>query len=523
MLQLNRKFLSLLLAALLLLTACGKEEAIPAEPGEGPFTLTAALALPETLDPAKSGGTIACHLFENLMTWADDGGGYARLVPGQAESYTLEVDYAGCATCTFTLREDIRWSDGEPVEAEDFVLAWQRLADPANDLPDRYLMSVVAGYQQVQESGDASLLAVSAPDARTFVVTLQSSFAGFLEELCAGCATMPVRQDLADSGKWGKPEAGMVSNGPYTLAEAGSEGFRLERNLTYHSVNLWGPEELRFVPSAGSEGDYAKLRSGELDFMLELPESALLERADGPWLPEPENVTYAVLFNTQRAPFDVPEVRQALCLAVNTPEVTRMAGDLTLRTAQGLVPYGVADFGQRAGEEPQEPEEEVPVLPGGIPAAEPEEEPAQRWDFRAHASELVTLSSGSDYAAGCAQARSLLLQAGYGPENPFPEVEYLYVDIPGAQAAAQALSDMWRQQLGITVTPRAVSQEEYDALTALTPLPESALDGEEPVPRQVGDLPLATGDFFLAAQEFTASRDDAGAFLTHWRLSLIHI
>lgn len=517
MLQLNRKFLSLLLAALLLLTACGKEEAIPAEPGEGPFTLTAALALPETLDPAKSGGTIACHLFENLMTWADDGGGYARLVPGQAESYTLEVDYAGCATCTFTLREDIRWSDGEPVEAEDFVLAWQRLADPANDLPDRYLMSVVAGYQQVQESGDASLLAVSAPDARTFVVTLQSSFAGFLEELCAGCATMPVRQDLADSGKWGKPEAGMVSNGPYTLAEAGSEGFRLERNLTYHSVNLWGPEELRFVPSAGSEGDYAKLRSGELDFMLELPESALLERVDGPWLPEPENVTYAVLFNTQRAPFDVPEVRQALCLAVNTPEVTRMAGDLTLRTAQGLVPYGVADFGQRAGEEPQEPEEEVPVLPGGIPAAEPEEEPAQRWDFRAHASELVTLSSGSDYAAGCAQARSLLLQAGYGPENPFPEVEYLYVDIPGAQAAAQALSDMWRQQLGITVTPRAVSQEEYDALTALTPLPESALDGEEPVPQQVGDLPLATGDFFLAAQEFTASRDDAGAFLTHWR------
>lgn len=506
MLKQNRKFLSLLLAALMLLTACAKEQDAPAEPeGETPFTLTAALELPETLDPAKSGGTIAHHLFENLMTWADNGDGFAQLVPGQAESYTLETDYAGCATCTFTLREGIQWSDGEPVEAEDFVAAWRRLADPANDLPDRYLMAIVAGYDQVLETGDPSLLEVSAPDARTFVVTLQAGFAGFLEGLCAGSCTMPVRQELLDSGRWGAPEAGMVSNGPYTLAEVGSEGFRLEKSMTYHTVNLWGPEELRFVPSAGSESDYARLQSGELDFVLDLPESALLERADGPWLPEPENVTYAVLFNTCRAPFDVPEVRQALCLVINQSEVTRMAGDLTLRTAQGLVPFGVSDFGQH--EEPEEPEpEEEPVLPGGLPAQEPEEAPAERWDFRAHARELVTLSVESDYAADCARARTLLAQIGYGTEQPFPEVEYLYVDSPEARTTAQALAEMWRQQLGITVTPRAVTQEEYDAALA----PAASEDGGE---GEADSVPA----FQLAAQAFTASRDDAGAFLTHWR------
>ena len=95
----------------------------------------------------------------------------------------------------------------------------------------------------------------------------------------------------------------------------------------------------------------------------------------------------------------------------------------------------------------------------------------------------------------------------------YSEIEYLYVDTPEARAAAQALSQMWQQELGITVTPRSVTQEEYDA--ALAP-PESGEDGEsggdggeepeEPVPA-----------FQLAAQAFTASRDDAGAFLNRWR------
>ena len=513
MLKLRRMALMLALAALALLTACGGQEGVPAEPEQEPFTLTAALELPETLDPVKAGGTVTAHLFENLMAWGDGGEGFAQLVPGQAESYTVETDYAGCATCTFKLREGLQWSDGEPVEAEDFAAAWRRLADPANELPGRELLSIVAGYHEVQETGDPSLLAVSAPDAGTFVVTLQGGFAGFLEELCAGTATMPLRQELLDSGRWGRPEAGMVSNGPYTLASAGSGSLRLEKNPSYHTPNPKGAEVITFVSASGGEADYAKLQNGELDFVLNLPDAALRERRDsGTWLPEPEAVSYCVLFNTRRAPFDVPEVRQALCLAVDQEALAAALDNPALRPAPGLVPYGVADYGQRDVAEEPEAEEE-PVLPGGVPVQEPEEEPAILWDFRAHAQELVTLADESDYAANCAQAKALLAQAGYGQQRPFPEIEYLYVDTPEARAAAQALSQMWQQELGITVTPRSVTQEEYDA--ALAP-PESGEDGEsggdggeepeEPVPA-----------FQLAAQAFTASRDDAGAFLNRWR------
>lgn len=192
----RKKYRSLLWALLaLLLCACGKAP----EDGESPDesvplqadVLTVRTGEAQTtLDPAavtaRGGETILYHLYENLLRWEDGGDGWAVLAKGQAENYTLETDYAGNATYTFTLREDAVWSYGTAVKAQDFVFAWQRLADPANDLPHRELLSGVAGFAEVQETGDPSLLAVSAPDGKTLTVTLQGSPAYFLEEICAG-------------------------------------------------------------------------------------------------------------------------------------------------------------------------------------------------------------------------------------------------------------------------------------------------------------------------------------------------
>ena len=196
---------ALALALALLVSGCGQREESPAVNPEEPFTLRAALPeAQDTLDPAKvtaqGGESLLYHLYENLLRWEDDGSGWASLTGGQAESYTLETDYAGNATYTFTLREDARWSDGKPVTAGQFAAAWRRLADPANGLPHRELLAPLAGYSQVQETGDASLLEVSAPDERTFVVSLEGSCAWFLSEICAGAYTMPVREDLPFDG-----------------------------------------------------------------------------------------------------------------------------------------------------------------------------------------------------------------------------------------------------------------------------------------------------------------------------------
>lgn len=275
------KLLAVLLAASLALAACGSgqngapdDAQPPQENGPEPYTLTARVCGPQdTLDPARStapgGETVLYHLFENLMRWEDDGSGWATVAPGQAESYTLETDYAGNATYTFTLREGILWSDGKAVSAADFVTAWRRLADPANGLPHRQLMEAVSGYSQVQETGDPSLLAVSAPDERTFVVALDGSRAYFLEEVCASAYTMPTRADLIANGAWGSSAAATVTNGAYTATHLSRNLVTLERSGTYYGCSAKGPDLIQFESQGEAGEDYGKFLDGELDLLAD--------------------------------------------------------------------------------------------------------------------------------------------------------------------------------------------------------------------------------------------------------------
>lgn len=508
-----KTLLAALLSLAMLLSACGQPntnggQSPDGETEEDAFSVTVcATAAQDTLDPARStasgGETILYHLFENLMRWEDDGKGYAVPVPGQAESYTVETDYAGNATYTFTLRVDILWSDGQAVTADDFVTAWRRLADPANDLPHRELLSVVAGYDQVQETGDSTLLSVSASDARTFVVTLNGSCAYFLEEICASAYTMPVRQDLLQDSRWGSSASATVTNGAYTPSLFTADLVTLARSETYYDAIHVKPDILHFVTATDRETDYGRFLNGEIDLITDLPVSVLQELADtGSWLPEAVTTTYGVLLNTQQPPFDNPDIRQAFLLVVDTQAVVEALGDLTSQAAAGLVPYGVTDFGQRAVEE--EPEEES-ALPD--PNAEPTpEEPEAYWDFRAHSQELVTLPAADDYASDCLRAQALMAQAGYAGGGGFPVVEYLYVESDMGRAIARCLQSMWQEQLGVTVTVRGVSQEEYDA--ALYPAQEQeegAEAGEEVLP-----------SFQMAGMTFSAAYNDAEAFLSRW-------
>ena len=494
-----KRLLALLLA--LLLTACGAQDGeLPPSSGEEtvPLSLTVSLPqLPDTLDPAASQGgeTALYHLYENLLRWEDGGDGWAALACGQAESYQVETDYAGNATYTFTLREDAKWSDGRAVTAADFVGAWRRLADPANGLPHRELLSAVSGYGQVQETGDASLLAVSAPNPRTFVVTLEGSCAWFLAEVCAGAYTMPAAAG-AD---------GAVTNGAYTAAQFDSQQLVLERSESYYGAAEVGPEAIRFVP--GSETDYAQFQAGELDLITRLPSEAFQNLPDG-WIPEPETSLAAVAFNTRQAPFDDPQVRLAFRLAVNSQAVAEAVDIPTVRPAPGVMPYGVFDYGDRS----------TPVEPDALP--DQMESSAVYWDFRTHSLEKVTVPVESDYLEDSQRARELLVQAGYPGGEGFPAVEYIYIASDEAQAAASALQTIWQRELGISVTLRAVTEETYWDLLA-PPVETGEEESEEKQGSGGGEEgEEASGEpeetFAMAAVEIASTVSDAGVLLSRW-------
>ena len=474
-----KRRLALLLSAVLsvsLLAGCGQS-------GEGLALSVCVGGAPAELDPIyatePADQTILVHLYENLMRKSAGTSG-VTVTNGIAQSASSEENTDGTVTWTFKLR-GAKWSDGREVLASDFVYAWQRLADPANGSPFAPLLSVVAGYDEARETGDASLLQVTAEDETTLVVVLNGKYDWFLEEVCTAPATMPLRQDLltaadgqadapaetdapeetdapAETTPWWEDVTALVTNGPYQVSgyEAG-ESLTLETSETYHS-GVSGPGTLTFRFAETAEEGQALYDAGTVDFLGILPEEqmASLVEAESRTLTA-ELGTWAVVFNCAQDTLMDARVRRALSLVIDRTAAAEAAG-VTAQAAGGLIPPGV-----------------------------PESEES---DFRAAGGDL--LDNDPNHQEDLREeARTLLAEAGYANVQDLDDLEYLYVDEGNQAAVAQTLVSAWQSALGLRVTTRAVTEEELAAA-------------------------LKEGTFSLAGVEVRALGNDAECFLKQW-------
>ena len=201
-----KRMLALLLTLALvvgLLAACGesktndatKDEAKPTQNVDnsdytGPKSINVCIASePDTIDPALNsavdGATLLTHLFSGLAKWAQDDQGKLVIVPDAAKELVEGVaNEDGTVTYTYTLRDGLKWSDGQDVKASDYVFAWQRAASVELAADYGYMFEVVDGYDEVWDVDDEgnpknpdAKLNVSAPDDKTIVVTLSNAVA----------------------------------------------------------------------------------------------------------------------------------------------------------------------------------------------------------------------------------------------------------------------------------------------------------------------------------------------------------
>lgn len=428
-----KRYIAALLALLLgvlALTGCGQQD------GDR-FTLRVALNAPvETLDPAmqtdEDAASVVFALFENLMRMENDGEGGARLVPGIAKEYKVTTDYDGTVTYRFTLRTGARWSDGERVKAGDFVYAWRRLADPRTGSPNHALLSMVKGYAEVREQGNANLLAVSAENDRTFRVTLSEPCACFLEEVCAAPATMPLRRTsvISNTGSWAQG-TDVLTNGPYRPEEwAAGEYLRLVRNEEYYGARPASPDELCFLFADGADDALARWQAGEADCVTALSAAAAAEMAED-CAAVPLRTTCCVLYSRLSDMFSDTRVREAFDLAIDRATAAEAIG-AGAQGASGLVPYGVPN----GTEDVQE-------------------------DFRTVGGALCQ-TDAEGYPERCAEAVERLDGAGFVHADGFPPVELLCLSGSADRAAADALAEMWHSHLGVAVTVTELPQEELD-------------------------------------------------------------
>jgi len=176
---------------------------------------------PDTLDPALNsavdGATMVSHLFAGLAKWSQDENGNLIIAPDCAEELVEGVvNEDGTVTYTYTLKEGLTWSDGQPLTAADFEFAWKRAASVELAADYNYMFEVVKGYADIWNEVEGAELAVKALDDRTLEVTLANSVA-YWNELLAFPTYLPVREDVVANEAWATDPSTYVSNGAYTM------------------------------------------------------------------------------------------------------------------------------------------------------------------------------------------------------------------------------------------------------------------------------------------------------------------
>ena len=308
----------------LAVAACGPDR------GSSPSSVSLAAAAslnralggePATLDPhlAEDNPALALsqELFEGLTTEAADG----SIVPGAAETWTVSGDGR---TWTFRLRPNLRWSDGTPLTAAQFVAGLDAARVKDSQAPYSALLHDVTTAR--------------APDSRTVVLEVARAVPYLPAVLSLPVAAPQRRAASAD--------ASVIGNGPYRLVESPrADRIQLERNPHYHSAGSVATERVTYLTLDDLNTELSLYRTGELDITSEVPNSQIdwLERnLPGELHVAPYLSTYAYALNLRRV--QDRDVRAALSLAIDRTQITDRVTGAGELPAQSWVPPGIPGY-----------------------------------------------------------------------------------------------------------------------------------------------------------------------------------
>ena len=292
-----------------------------------------------TLDPAyiadASDVQLLLQLYAGLTRLDERGEPYPSLAIG------WEVSDDGL-TYEFTLRDDLAFSDGSPLVAEDVRRSWLRLLDPATGATAPDVLSVVEGAT-ARMSGDAGEedVGIEAPDDTTLVVRLRHP-ASYFVDITATPATFVVPRTADATSTWQTLE-GFVGSGPYAVFGADGGDLILRANEHY----VAGPppiDEIRWVATIVGDSATA-FANDQLDLAQVAGWDATWIAYDddlGPRLHAAEPLTVSYFgFDTARPPFDDERVRRAFALALDRERLVPLAEGVSSTPAGSLVPPAI--------------------------------------------------------------------------------------------------------------------------------------------------------------------------------------
>lgn len=360
------------------LAACANAKVVGFDPARRTLDI-ANQGEPLSLDPHKASGTwennIIGNMFMGLTTEGPDG----VPLPGMATSWEASEDGL---SWVFNLRQAY-WSDGQPVDAHDFVYAYQRILNPENLAEYASILYPIKNAEKVNNGElGPNQVGVYALDDRTLEIQLEHP-AAYLPQLLMHYTNYPVPKHVVEAhgDDWIKPE-NIVVNGAYKLVKWWSNYIvHIRKNPAFFdSRNVW-LEDIYFYPSSDVNVATRATLSGERGWSTGFPSNRAPElRRSVPAMVkvDPYLLVQYFSFNMTRAPFNDARVRRALAMAVDRDFIGSQIYRAGEFPAYSFVPPGIANYPARA----RYPWADQPI------------------------------------AARRAEAQRLLRDAGYGPNNP---------------------------------------------------------------------------------------------------------
>ena len=223
---------------------------------------------PDVLDPALNsavdGATLDSHLFAGLAKWDQDETGKLVITADCAtELPEGVVNEDGTVTYTYTLRDGLKWSDGQDLTAADFAFAWKRAASEELGADYGYMLECIKGYPND--------LAVEATDDKTLVVTLNNAIA-FWNELLAFPSYFPVREDVVANEGWCTDASTFVSNGAYKMTGWDHNSvITLTKNEGYYDAENVTMKEIKFYLSDDANNMLTNFKNGDWLLIDDVP------------------------------------------------------------------------------------------------------------------------------------------------------------------------------------------------------------------------------------------------------------
>jgi len=369
---------------------------------------------PASLDPHKAEGVPESNIINNLLEGLVETDNRGQRVAGVAEKWESQQG----RIWIFTLRDNARWSNGEPVTAQDFVYSWQRLADPKTASPyASYLQLAHINNAEAILAGKAApdSLGVRALDAHHLQVTLSEPVPYFVDML-ANSAMKPVYRPAVEQwgDKWTQPQH-FIGNGAFVLADwVVNEKVVLRRNTGYWDNASNRLDEGVLLSLTSEVSDINRYRSGGTDMTNSVvpPDmfNKLRQSLGSEVRVSPLLCTFYYEINNKKAPFTDVRVRTALKLALDRAVIAEKI------MGQGQIPaYAL-----------------TPSFTRGITLQEPD------WARQTQAQRN-------------AAAQTLLAEAGFTPDHPL-RFTLLYNTSEQNKRQAIAAASMWQKNLGAQVT-----------------------------------------------------------------------